>query len=476
MLWSDRAAQQGAGSLRQALRQIRLALQHTGIVLEADRRNVRLDLDTISVSHTGEGEFLEGLDIRDEQFEHWLVIERSRRDGSPKISVVDSGFVPEPSGPWHIALIPGSQTGVELWFETSFCDVVSRNITESLNATVSIGQPAERRDRQLEIGVQGFSLNGAFSLRLSLRHQANNHQIWAGSRSLPLEGAPPIDRPEGLGLISEMTEALTNYIRHIDGTDRNDDPDILCARAIRALFTMRADRVREADALFAKAFDLKPRGLYLAWRAKTRTINRVEQHSDDIAGLIEEGREFSFRALEMEPQNSMVLSHVADTAGHLLNDKQRSFELSKNGVLLNPANPMAWSALSSAQLYLGNLADSRQAAIRGRNLALMAHNRFWWDQQLFGVTLLMGNLDEALRLCRTTTALNPHFRPPSRYLIALYAHFGQLDAASRVAEKLQQEETDFSVERLIDDQDYPASLLRRAPGLDLGPLQELVGR
>jgi hypothetical protein len=77
-LWSDRGSEQGASSLRQCLTEIRLALgTHVGC-LQADRGWVALDPVRVHVN-TGRGrteaedvEFLEGLDIRDPEFENWV--------------------------------------------------------------------------------------------------------------------------------------------------------------------------------------------------------------------------------------------------------------------------------------------------------------------------------------------------------------------------------------------------------------------
>jgi hypothetical protein len=82
-LWSDRAPEQGAASLRQCLRSIRLSLgPHVGclrtgsgwVALDPDRVRVR----TAPPEGLAGSEFLEGLEIRDPEFEHWLRDQRMR--------------------------------------------------------------------------------------------------------------------------------------------------------------------------------------------------------------------------------------------------------------------------------------------------------------------------------------------------------------------------------------------------------------
>jgi hypothetical protein len=78
-LWSDRGAEQGAGSLRQCLTDIRTALgPHVGCLrtepgwVGLDPARVRVRAELTDAEALEGVEFLEGLDIRDPEFEHWI--------------------------------------------------------------------------------------------------------------------------------------------------------------------------------------------------------------------------------------------------------------------------------------------------------------------------------------------------------------------------------------------------------------------
>jgi hypothetical protein len=78
-LWSDREPEQGAASLRQCLTGIRSGLgKHVGCLkaeagwVALDRDRVRVRTDLVRPDLGGEVEFLEGIDIRDPEFENWL--------------------------------------------------------------------------------------------------------------------------------------------------------------------------------------------------------------------------------------------------------------------------------------------------------------------------------------------------------------------------------------------------------------------
>ena len=87
-LWSDRSSSQAAGSLRSCLHDIRNGFEIYRDILGSDRTMVeidlsRIDVDVVSMSSTdwldtvsSGNEFLEGLDIADNQFNAWLTEQR----------------------------------------------------------------------------------------------------------------------------------------------------------------------------------------------------------------------------------------------------------------------------------------------------------------------------------------------------------------------------------------------------------------
>ncbi|WP_147115467.1 pentapeptide repeat-containing protein [Tateyamaria sp. syn59] len=82
-LWSMSASPQASASLRQALLEIRRALGEYAYIINADRLNVSLTADKITVDVDSpnpevvartfeEAELLEGIDVKDPEFEDWL--------------------------------------------------------------------------------------------------------------------------------------------------------------------------------------------------------------------------------------------------------------------------------------------------------------------------------------------------------------------------------------------------------------------
>lgn len=470
-LWSDRASAQASGSMRQALTQVRQALRPYETVLLANRQRVALDPERVEVVEASDAEFVEGLDVRDQEFEEWLACERSRRESRPAAQA-PGRLSPDSEA---IAVCDHRSEGIAGWTEKVVADGIARSVSELFLGGVVRGTPDLFPRHRWKLSVEASACGPtSIALRLALSQGGTERQIWSGHCIVAMDGTPPVENLEVLKLANEAVEAVGEAILHEQLHNRDEvDPDYLCRRAVRLLFRMRPGDVRAADTLFTQAHELKPRGLFLAWRAQVKTIQRIERYETDTAVLSEAGSEFIARALEAEPNNSMVLAMVANTHLFLFREPERSIECAQRSVWINPSNPMAWWAMSSARLYVGEARQSLADALHGRNLAMLSPHRFWWDLQQFASTMMLGKIKDSRRILRGIVAQRPEFRPPWRYLIALNATIGDEAAARDASRMLSSMEQDFSIRRLVDDRDYPASLIHKAPLLDLGKVAGL---
>lgn len=124
-LWSDRGTEQGASSLRQCLTEIRSALGRHVDCFETDRTWVAFDPDRIRVRKDCgplaalDVEFLEGLDIRDPEFEHWIRDKRMSFTEQHECNTGTSGLVagssrhPNGTGP-AIGLVSRTASGCQM--------------------------------------------------------------------------------------------------------------------------------------------------------------------------------------------------------------------------------------------------------------------------------------------------------------------------------------------------------------------------
>lgn len=90
--WPDRSEEQAKASLRQEISSLRRALGRSGLIA-ADAHCVRIDRDSLSgdIGSPGDGDFLEGLDLRSEPFDDWRRAEEARLANTSKLAAHHQG-------------------------------------------------------------------------------------------------------------------------------------------------------------------------------------------------------------------------------------------------------------------------------------------------------------------------------------------------------------------------------------------------
>ena len=480
-LWPGKTPEKTSTSLRQALSEIRRHLGKHRDILRADRRSVTLDLDLVETMPAQPGdEFLEGIQLieGDHGVSDWLDHHRSHQPEPAQPSAPSDSYIYRkiPTRPIVVFLTQSENNSDLGLIEDIFVDSVARSMRETLSAEVRIGGGSTSSEA-FRVEVQAYRGEGStVGIRARVRHGFPETLVWSGMTSTQLHGAPPVEDLQivslGNQLIDALAEAMTGHI-----TESRDirDANLLTRLAIRRIFSLRPETLREADEMLAMAQELGAGALSSAWRAQLRVIQHVERHEGVPEDLPDQARRLCIDAMEREPMNSMVVAAVANTRLVLDNDVSVCLELARRSVALNPANPLAWDSLATAKLYSGEVGEAHALAVRAQKMSSGSPFGHWWDFGRCLTAALTGRKDEALRLAEAAHAMSPEFRPPLRYLTALYAADDRFDDAVRVGERLKKLEPDFSFERMALDETYPISPLRWGGLLDSGKVISLNG-
>ena len=94
----------------------------------------------VTLTSDGDGEFLEGIDVRDPEFEQWLTIERLRRQSQMSVPLFDPPGILSLSSPTYpsipvVIMLDGSSNPRLQIIEHLFIDYVSRTLRENLGST-----------------------------------------------------------------------------------------------------------------------------------------------------------------------------------------------------------------------------------------------------------------------------------------------------------------------------------------------------
>ena len=461
-LWSDRSPDQGGASLRQALSDIRRTLGDYRDILRADRQSIGFCPDRIWLVPPSDAEFLEGLDVRDPEFNIWLAAERAS-EAPPEAAL------PIPSTKSRRTLVRfvvrRGQDPVTDWIAATLSDQTAALVRDVADVLVEITPietlmaiPREGADFVVEIEIGSFH-DADIGMRLALSRGNSAERLWEKSRVFPAAGLQVLEDPNLSAVATMLSEAVQQavYAAARNGISSERPP---FESILRKIFSMMPDEVREADRLLSTSADLKHSVTALAWRAQIRTIQYAERHADDRRGLAEEAREFTSRALEINAFNVNALVAAANAALFLDGDVFRAGELATTAVDIQPLNPFARWSLSAASLYADDLEKAQRNAQLGSHVTRRSRRRFWWDLQEGATALIGGDLEKACRAFAAAHSEQPQFRPPLRYLIALHACQGRLDKAAMAYQKLRNLEPDFTNDRLLKDRSYPASLVQ----------------
>lgn len=491
-LWSDRGPDQAANSLRQALSQIRKSLGPYRDCLIADSRSVSLayplvkvDLDGVdftSLAACSDADaqlLLEGMDIRDEEFENWLRRQRSIFDGRlASARIVWNAAPPErpapprgspvsktelPLRPWIRILPPTVVSGeAGAFYSRVISDAIARGVREL--GTVDISH--ELRDAPgIDLQVEVLPTDTGVGVHVSLREVHSQTYLWSGTQHVPAQKEFICNIAAMQMLINQAVDVATIQLRSLMSDREDANAFVLGLDAIRRMFQGDKDNLDAADTLLSQAFDCHSSGIILAWKAYLRTFFAGEYRIDRKAQA-DEVRMLIRNAIQAEPYNSSVLALGSYIHSFVLGEYHTAHELAELSLKYNPGNPLGLVFLGRAKSYLGEHDAGYRIAAQARAVAGLSPYRYTIDF-LCGVTAaLSGRHEEAIRLQEIACSLAPNYRAPLRYLVALNLRSGDRRKARDAFDRLRQAEPDFSI-GLMRERSYPSAGLRVSGLLDV---------
>ena len=279
-LWSDRQPEHGSGSLRQVLAQLRKAFGKHADVLCTDRRLVGLDRTRVEIDRAGSGEFLEGIDIRDQEFEAWLTQMRSHGSSVETDPPIHRGMTSfrrfNQTARRALVVEYISETGSALGsIEMRFGDMLHRSLRELVDF-----EPRQRAQAAPSVGTMTLTVHafdggeGRLGIRIALYQGLGESPNWADSAIEQFGDAASDFGLAHLNLCHRAGEALSELLtRPLRDEAEKVDANALAGSGLRKMFSMRREGFEEAGRLFDTAYELRPRGLYLAWRAQLAVID-----------------------------------------------------------------------------------------------------------------------------------------------------------------------------------------------------------
>lgn len=468
-LWSDRGPQQAAGSLRQALVDLRRALGPHGDIVHATRDWVEIRQGCLSVLAPG-GEFLEGISVRDPAFLRWLDAQRRQQTagqpGQVQAPEAPASAWPSDSQAQRPVVIRVGTTGHSGTLSGLVAEILSARIaaevSDHLTASIIMrgdGPPPPGCD--IDVVCTVVEDNGVCLAFLKVIHLPSARIIFAKDCRFVGTASSLVGSEELIRCAFEAAEITVKKIPVIVGLGRASTRSAALGQlALHRMFTFDEAQLGEADRLMEQAWEVEENPVHLAWRGLLQMVKAIEMPRSLKPELHDLAQRLTAYALERDEGNPTVKALVAQTHAMLFGDAQSSGIAAARAVQENPRNPFALQALAVARMLAGDGEEAYRMSLLGRSYAGQSSFRHWWDAHHATICIATGRYTEAISAAESARFDAPKLRPAYRFLIALYAHRGDLEKANKVREELERLEPGFTLDRMAHDPEYPVRTLR----------------
>lgn len=516
-LWSDRAEDQGSASLRQALLDIRKSLgPYLRDVLFADKYTVTMDLSRVTVDivehlkkfqrdpssggidpDTVSEFFLEGIDIRDPEFETWLTMERQVwagkflvhtkkqvisgddrtpvsenekityslhvEDSAPPARVTPgSGYSNSRMVQWAVGISDANIRGDQpLGSKVGalFRESLVRSLVES--GKVRIIDLSEAREL-IDLGSQNAVPAVPLIVRIDIctdSHQCcvttellrpNDHSLfWTARQELPTGAAREGDISQAYRLIGQAEQEIVRFFM-LNGNDDGMEYAGRMHRAVTHMFSLSSENLDEAEKTLTGIIKDQPTAQAFAWMAFAKSFRVGQRFSPDVPTQIAEAQYFASRALELDDTNALVLSLVAHIHSFLFNEYDLAASLFERALKSNPTQPMGWDLYAMLHAYTGQHKKAQAMARWVQNMGKDTPYSYYFDTTKCIASSLAGQHRESIAAGERALQQRPQFNSILRYLISSHAHLGNTETVSELVSRLRVVEPDFSLAVLKD--------------------------
>ena len=475
-LWGTSCFDNGRQSLRRALSDIKALMgPEYEALLAVNNAEISLDLSRVHfIGRPGGGEFLEGLDIRDNEFNDWLRGIRQSPEQLFSLNSPSSQPPPQSILP-TIAVLPfrlvqGDPLHGVLgdWLAEEICRSLSRS---NLLAVISHLSARELATSKIELHrvqeVLGVNYCVAGSLRV-----AGDQAVLDADFIDAISGRILWTR-QFTGRISDFVSAqspaVTEVVRAIGQTIASEAVIHVQGRSVAALadhellvagvglmHQLKLNSFARSRALIEEAIRRAPRAAEAhAWLGEWYVTAVFNGWSTDRERDTQMAQDCTARALDIEPENSFCLTMDGVVSNNLLMRMDVASQRFDAALSRNPNEAMAWLSSSVLFAYRDDGAEAvarAETAIRRSPL-----DPFGYFFESLAATAYLAAEDYArtLELADRSLAKNDRHLSTLRVRICALHHLGRDAEARKAAAELMRRQPDFTVTNYR--QNHPAA-------------------
>lgn len=452
LLFSERDPEHGNASVRQLLREIRIALRDERDALATGPGWVGLDPERVAVDlsarPSADGqvpEFASDLDIPDAEFEDWL--REARLHAESHITVEEP--VKSHQLPNIVVATPNTENSTaRIITDMVLGDALGR-VVDMLPVQV-LYENYDTPGPTIFVNSSSDVISGVFHLGVKLVYRQTGTVLMARQYSWPVADSG-----------AEMQQCAANIclstFRVIDAAASLDATLLL---SFGDIFSFSKEKLIRADKNLGKIDKKINPSVVFALRAWIRNTLAFERLTDDPIVNIEEAQEYSKKAREISPLNATVAAVSSFVESYLYN-RETAKELARQAIALDNQNPLARLSYSRSLYDMGLFEEASNEAEASLNHPFSNLNPANWHVEIGLALTKQRRYAAAVRHLEIANHHAPDNRPALRFLSALRYQLGDERGAIRALQQLKDLEPDFTLELMASDH-YPVDSLRNA--------------
>lgn len=488
-LWSQSDEDKSSTSLRQLIFELRKDLGGlSDSILRVDRNSIALRENALWIDYwvvqddptqlavlgiEPETELLEGIDIRDEEFEEWLLFERQlwqdksaalfeQQKNTPKPNV-GSRSVHVPVAPYNpeprssLGILPNIQQGCDastMHLADRLLEGIAQNLSELQPVDIydlrDAETPSDRflgaYETEYYIRVRTLQVHKSLTLTFFLYSAAHMALEWSQSIQVSVDELHDPDANIISGFVSQNVDRLAKFILRSRQRDAQQPPGPMLAgyTALNMMFRLDRNSLSNTEAILDLMIDRYPDTLYTSLQAYAASFKVGENLGTLDEFSAKETSRLARKALDDNPFNAISLACLGHTMGYVFRDHERAGDLLEKALNLNRNQAFVWDHYALHKLYIGDYAAAHQAAKRAVYLGGFSPISYSYDTTLAMTSTMVGDSRQAIVAARNALGKQPRFNAAKRYLLVNLGLEGRKEEAQDVYKSLLLSDPQFA--------------------------------
>jgi DNA-binding SARP family transcriptional activator len=265
----------------------------------------------------------------------------------------------------------------------------------------------------------------------------------------------------GVGQLHQLDELVTGrivagidpVILFIEGQPKRRErygATGLLLLAIPLIYSMEREKYEEAGRLIHRALEIEPNNaMVLAWAAYWQVFHVGQGWAEDSDRAFALAQQHAVKAIKIDPDNAEALGIYAHVCSFLEKDFDSALHYFDRALRLNPSLASIWAFSALTYCYVGEPDIALQRLERYRELAPFDPYYSWFENLYTIAYTFKGDYEQAVIVGRRVAKTNPDFVNGYKPLIASLGHLGRVAEAKPYIDKLLSLEPGFTVQRFI---------------------------